>query len=254
MFLVPCHKHLHARFDATSKSECSQCFSKIAWWFISEGFLGKHFCLPRVPLHQEWPCSVLVDPSWVHPLCPQDGDADVSFNWVQVTMPFIVQHLRENKLTSLSQYLQSAVTVQLLHVLICFMLFQLLQNVVPDLVIRKYSKYSVFDLVGSWETGNEWWLNIMMIIMVKVFLFFFLFFLLQVILLCELLKRKTHIIHMVCRENNFAQHSAWDGMTSACHTHSKTDSSAQRHNKRVKSLTVLFTFPNCSAFGNKWTA
>lgn len=61
-------------------------------------------------------------------------------------------------------------------VLICCMLFQLLQTVVPDHAIGKYSK---FDVVGSCETWNEWWLNIMMIITVKGFVP-------QVIWLCEL--------------------------------------------------------------------
>lgn len=44
--------------------------------------------------------------------------------------------------------------------------------------MRDCSKYFMFDLVGSCETGNEWWLTIMMIIMVKGFVP-------QVIWLCE---------------------------------------------------------------------
>lgn len=59
VFFIPCHKHLHAGFDATSESDCSQRRSAVSCWFIYEGFLGKHWCLPQVPLYWEWPLQLL---------------------------------------------------------------------------------------------------------------------------------------------------------------------------------------------------
>lgn len=40
VFLVPCHIHLHARFDATSKSECSQCFRETLLFTTGSTALG----------------------------------------------------------------------------------------------------------------------------------------------------------------------------------------------------------------------
>lgn len=59
VFFIPCHKHLHAGLDATSESDCSQRRSAVSCWFIYEGFLGKHWCLPQVPLYWEWPLQLL---------------------------------------------------------------------------------------------------------------------------------------------------------------------------------------------------
>lgn len=62
-FLLPCRKRLHVRFDATSESHCSQCFSEdwcllIYFWGFFFFFLGKHCCLPQVPLYWGWPCLI----------------------------------------------------------------------------------------------------------------------------------------------------------------------------------------------------
>lgn len=133
------------------------------WSIYLWGFLGKHCCSPQVPPTS---CSPVAAEGWDCASRPQDGVAGASHEqrrllWQQQREKTSSHHYHD--ICKLWWWFSNC---ECWHAAYCF---NYSQTVVPDHAIGKCSKYSMFDLVGSCETGNEWWLTIMMIIMVKGF-------------------------------------------------------------------------------------
>ena len=162
LFKVPCRKCPHVRLDATSQSDPTRR-SVAARWFISEGFQGNTVVHRR--FHRP-SCSPVAAEGWDCTSRPQDGAAGASHEqrrllWQQQREKTSSHHYHD--ICKLWWWFSNC---ECWHAAYCF---NYSQTVVPDHAIGKCSKYSMFDLVGSCETGNEWWLTIMMIIMVKGF-------------------------------------------------------------------------------------